>query len=75
MDYQVVLSLREVLIVLAFVGSNALCWFVGGYYKSRRVQVMTKDEIKEDAEARLKAHLNAVGKVLQAEIQKLKDKQ
>lgn len=50
-------------------------WFAGGYYKSRREQGMSKDEIKDDFEARLKMHLNTVAKVLQAEIQKIKPKE
>ena len=49
-------------------------WFAGTFYQRRRTEGMSKTEIKDDVEARLKLHLNTVGKVLQNEIQKIKEK-
>lgn len=43
-------------------------WFAGGYYKSKRVQGMTKDEIKVLTEDRAKAYFG----VVLNEIKKLK---
>ena len=50
-------------------------WFAGTYYQRRRTEGMSKEQIKDDFEARLKLHLNTVAKVLQAEIQKVKPKE
>ena len=65
----------QILFVLGMLVGIVSGWFAGTYYQRRRTEGMTKDEIKDDVEARLKMHLNTVGKVLQAEIQKIKPKE
>lgn len=71
----VVVSAGHIYFVLGVLVGIVGGWFAGTYYQRRRTEGMTKDEIKDDVEARLKMHLNTVGKVLQAEIQKIKPKE
>jgi hypothetical protein len=74
MDQTVTATVADLVVVLLWAGSVVAAWFLGGYYKSRRVQGMTKDEIKDEAETITKAQLSAWGSVIMKEIQSVKDK-
>jgi hypothetical protein len=70
----VVVSAGQMYLVFGAVAGFVAGWFAGGYYKSRRVQGMTKEQVVEEAKTLTEAKFLAGFKVIMNEIEKVKAK-
>lgn len=71
MDQTVTATVGDLIVVLIWAGTVVAAWYAGGYYKTRRKEGLSKEEIKTMSVDQAKAWFSVVLK----EIQALKDKQ
>lgn len=74
MDHSITMTIADILIWGWAINAPIVAWFLGGYYKTRRKEGMTKDEVITEAKAITSEQAKAWFSVVLKEIQSIKDK-